>query len=215
MAHYRKAVAAAVALNTGIFVVEAVAGFRAHSLSLLMDSVHNLSDEMALVFIYLAFILSKGVSRNLLRSANIFNSVGLIVVSGVLLWQSVERLLHPAPVVGLVAIVVGLAAAAANWEVARLLWAPGRNNAAIRLAYVHNLGDVYVSLAPVLAGLLLTVTGHSFFDPLIAGGIALWIIGSTLREVVASHEELIWPEKIVCGHSDHDETIAASRPSQG
>jgi cobalt-zinc-cadmium efflux system protein len=117
--------------------------------------------------------------------------------------------------VGLVAIVVGLAAAAANWEVARLLWAPGRNNAAIRLAYVHNLGDVYVSLAPVLAGLLLTITGHSFFDPLIAGGIALWIIGSTLREVVASHEELIWPEKIVCGHSDHDETIAASRPSQG
>jgi cobalt-zinc-cadmium efflux system protein len=100
MAHYRKAVAAAVALNTGIFVVEAVAGFRAHSLSLLMDSVHNLSDEMALVFIYLAFILSKGVSRNLLRSANIFNSVGLIVVSGVLLWQSVGRLLHPAPVVG-------------------------------------------------------------------------------------------------------------------
>ena len=64
MAHYRKAVAAAVAVNTGIFVVEAVAGFRAHSLSLLMDSVHNLSDEMALVFIYLAFILSKGVSRN-------------------------------------------------------------------------------------------------------------------------------------------------------
>jgi cobalt-zinc-cadmium efflux system protein len=76
------------------------------------------------------------------------------------------------------------------------------------LAYVHNLGDVYVSLAPVLAGLLLTISGHSFFDPLIAGGIALWIIGSTLRE-------LIWPEKIVCGHSDYDETIAAFRPSQG
>jgi hypothetical protein len=27
---------------------------------------------------------------------------------------------------------------------------------------------------------------------------------STGREVFASHEELIWPEKIVCGHSDHD-----------
>src|SRR5262249_26254516 len=61
------ALARGAAVNTGIFVVEAVAGFRAHSLSLLMDSVHNLSDEMALVFIYLAFILSKGVSRNLLR----------------------------------------------------------------------------------------------------------------------------------------------------
>jgi cobalt-zinc-cadmium efflux system protein len=215
MAHYRKAVGAAVALNSGIFVVEAVAGFQAQSLSLIMDSVHNLSDEMALVFIYLAFILSQGVSRNLLRSANIFNSIGLIVVSGFLLWQSVERLLNPAAVVGSVAIVVGLAAAAANSGVARLLWAPGRNNAAIRLAYIHNMGDVYVSLAPVLAGLLVTVSGYSFFDPLIAGGIAVWIIGSTLREVIGSHEELVWPEKIVCGHSDHDEPTAASRLSLG
>src|SRR5437762_8628104 len=131
MSHYRKHVAAAVALNTAIFVVEGIAGFQAESLSLLMDSVHNLSDEMALVFIYLAFILSQGVSRHLLRSANLFNSVGLILVSGVLLWQAVERLLHPTPVLGSVAIVVGLAAAAANWGVARLLLAPGRNNAAI------------------------------------------------------------------------------------
>ena len=215
MAHYRKAVGAAVALNTGIFVVEAVAGFQAQSLSLIMDSVHNLSDEMALVFIYLAFILSQGVSRNLLRSANIFNSIGLIVVSGLLLWQSVERLLNPAPFMGSVAIVVGLAAATANWGVARLLRTPGRNNAAIRLAYIHNMGDVYVSLATVLAGLLVTVSGYSFFDPLIAGGIAVWIIGSTRREVIGAHEELVWPEKIVCGHSDHGEPAAASRLSLG
>jgi Co/Zn/Cd efflux system component len=139
MAHYRKPIAAAVVLNSAIFIVEAIAGFGANSLSLIMDSAHNLSDELALVFIYLAFILSQGVSRNLLRTANIFNSVGLVAVSGVLLWQSVERLLNPAPVMGSVAIVVGLAAAAANWGVARLLWAPGQNNAAIRLAYIHNI----------------------------------------------------------------------------
>ena len=47
MAHYRKSVAAAVGLNTGIFVVEAVAGYQASSLSLIMDSLHNLSDELA------------------------------------------------------------------------------------------------------------------------------------------------------------------------
>jgi Co/Zn/Cd efflux system component len=137
MAHYRKPLAAAAALNTAIFVVEAVAGFQSDSLSLLMDSVHNLSDEMALVFLYLAFVMPHGISRHLLRSANVFNSVGLLVVSGLLLWQAVERMLHPASVVGGVAIVVGLLAAAANWGVARLLVAPGRRNAAIRLAYLH------------------------------------------------------------------------------
>jgi cobalt-zinc-cadmium efflux system protein len=179
-----------------------------------MDSVHNLSDEMALVFLYLAFVLPHGISRHLLRSANVFNSVGLILVSGLLLWQAAERILHPAAVVGSIAVVVGLLAAAANWGVARLLLAPSRNNAAIRLAYIHNIGDVYVSLAPVAAGLLVSLTGYSIFDPLIAACIAGWIILSTVREVFASSEELIWPEKIVCGHSDHEEEAIDAAPSQ-
>src|SRR6266496_1561469 len=118
MAHYRKPLAAAVALNTAIFVVEAIAGYQAGSLALIMDSVHNLSDEMGLVFLYLAFILPLGVSQNLLRSANVFNSVGLIAVSALLLWQAIERLLHPVPIQGAVPVIVGLAAAAANWIVA-------------------------------------------------------------------------------------------------
>jgi hypothetical protein len=59
-------------------------------------------------------------------------------------------------------------------------------------------------LAPVMAGLLLSLTGYAFFDPLIAGGVAVWFVASTGREVFQSHEELIWPEKIVCGHPDHD-----------
>src|SRR5437773_12120969 len=114
MAHYRKPLAAAVALNSAIFLAEAFAGFQANSLSLIMDSIHNLSDELALVALYLAFVLPLGVSRNLLRSANFFNSVGLIVVSGLLLWQAVERVLSPIPVLGLVPIGVGIAAALAN-----------------------------------------------------------------------------------------------------
>jgi cation diffusion facilitator family transporter len=210
MAHYRKPIAAAAGLNTGIFVVEAVAGYQASSLSLMMDSVHNLSDELALVCLYLAFIAARGPSQKLLRSANLFNSVGLIAVSGLLLWQAVERVLNPVLVHGVVPIIVGLAAAAANWGVARLLLKPSRNNAAIRLAYIHNMGDVWVSLAPVLAGVLLLITGYSFFDPLIAGAIALWIIVTTAREVFESHEELIWPEKVVCGHSDRDDSPAAA-----
>jgi len=204
MAHYRRALTGAVVLNTAISAVEAVAGFESGSLSLVMDAAHNLSDEMALIFLYLAFILSQGVSRHLLRTANLFNSLGLVAISGLLAWQGVERFLNPIPVQGAVPIVVGIAAAAANWGVAWLLWKPGRNNAAIRLAYIHNVGDVYVSLAPVLAGFLVIFTERSVFDPIIAGAIAVWIIFSTAREVFGSREELIWPEKIVCGHSDHD-----------
>jgi Co/Zn/Cd efflux system component len=195
-------------------VGEAAAGLQADSLSLLMDSVHNLSDEMALVFLYFAFVLPHGISRHLLRSANVFNSIGLLLISALLLWQACERILYPAPVVGSITVVVGLLAAAANWGVARLLLAPSRNNAAIRLAYIHNLGDVYVSFAPVAAGFLVGLTGYSMFDPLIAAGIAVWIIVSTMREVFGSSDELIWPEKIVCGHSNHEEAAAGATSSR-
>jgi divalent metal cation (Fe/Co/Zn/Cd) transporter len=58
----------------------------------------------------------------------------------------------------------------------------------------------------VAAGLLLSLTGYYFFDPLIAGGIAIWFVVSTGREVFASHNELIWPENIVCGHSSKPAT---------
>ncbi|MCR4300094.1 MAG: hypothetical protein NUV51_00605 [Sulfuricaulis sp.] len=98
---------------------EAVAGLQAHSLSLLMDSLRNFSDELALVLLYLAFVLSEGISRNLVRSANAFNPVGLIAVSALLIWRAIERLIHPEAVLGLVPIVVGLGATA-NWGVARL-----------------------------------------------------------------------------------------------
>jgi Cation efflux family len=70
MAHYRKLLGAAVGLNTAIIVGEAVAGWQANSLSLLMDSIHNLSDEMALILLLLAFLLPTALSRTLLRSAN-------------------------------------------------------------------------------------------------------------------------------------------------
>jgi len=41
----------------------------------------------------------------------------------------------------------------------------GAGLAAIKLAYVHNLGDVLLSLGPVLAGILILITGRSLFDP--------------------------------------------------
>jgi Co/Zn/Cd efflux system component len=200
MAHYRKLLGAAVGLNTAIIVGEAVAGWQANSLSLLMDSIHNLSDEMALILLLLAFLLPTALSRTLLRSANTLNSLGLLVMSAVLVWEAIIRLRYPMPMVGSVSVVIGLAAAVGNGGVAWLLREPGKHNMAIRLAYVHNLGDVSVSLAPVVAGLLVTVSGQSLFDPLMALLVALWLIATTVQEIRSSGEALLWPEEAVCGH---------------
>ena len=200
MSHVRKPLATAAALNTLIFVGEGLAGIKAQSLSLIMDGIHNLSDEMALVFLFMAYLLAAALSKNFQRAANFLNSAGLVGMSVLLVWQAFARLYQPAHVIGLVPIIVGLAASAANGGVAAVLWRVRDQNAAIRLAYVHNLGDVYVSLAPVASGILIAITGKYILDPLIAILIAVWFIWSTVKEVMVSRDQLLWPDHAVCRH---------------
>jgi cation efflux family protein len=80
MSHFRRAVGAAATLNTVITVGEAAAGLYSHSLSLLLDSAHNFSDELALVCLYLAFFLPPYLGRQSQRTANVLNSLGLIIL---------------------------------------------------------------------------------------------------------------------------------------
>jgi cobalt-zinc-cadmium efflux system protein len=179
-----------------------ISGVKGHSNSLIMDGVHNFSDELALVCLLLAYILPITMSKNFQRTANLLNSVGLITISGLLVWQSIERLIHPAPTIGFFPLITGLLAAIANWGVAKVLYPVKEQNAAIRLAYIHNLGDIYVSLAPVAAGLLVLLTGKSFFDPITAIAIGVWLIWTTGKEISSSYNELIWPDNAVCKHDD-------------
>ena len=200
MAHRRAPLVTALALNTAAMVVEVGAGVPAKSLSLVMDGVHNVSDEVALALLVLAYSIRVGLSGRVLRFANVFNSLGLLAISAVLVWQAVERLQQPVAVVGIVPVIVGLTAAAANYGVARVLREAAAEDAAIRLAYVHNLGDTLVSLAPVLAGALILTVGSPLIDPLVALVIAGAIILPTLQTIAGSHKELVWPENVACGH---------------
>ena len=199
MAHRRPPLIRALALNTIVLVVEIASGIGANSFSLIMDGVHNLSDEIALVFLVLAYTLRTGISGKLLRSANFFNSIGLLAISGFLFWRVVERVFNPVEVLGVVPIIAGLIGAACNWGVARVLRDSSREDAAIRLVYVHNLNDTLVSLAPVSAGVAIILSGSSLFDPLVALLIAGIIVVTTVRTIIDSHKELLWPENVVCG----------------
>jgi cobalt-zinc-cadmium efflux system protein len=190
----------ALQLNSAVMVVEIAAGIGSNSFSLIMDGIHNLSDEVALVLLVLAYSLRAGLSGKLLRYANLFNSVGLLATSAFVILRVVERQSHPVEVFGLVPIVAGLIGAAANWGVARVLREPSKEDVAIRLAYVHNLGDTLVSLIPVVAGVLIFVSGNFLFDSLFALLIAAVVIVTTFQAVIGSHQELLWPENVSCGH---------------
>jgi cobalt-zinc-cadmium efflux system protein len=201
MAHRRPPLVRALQLNTAVLVVEIAAGIGSNSFSLIMDGVHNLSDEVALLLLVLAYSLRAGLSGKLLRYANLFNSVGLLAISAFLILRVVECLSQPIEVYGIVPIVAGLIGAAANWGVAHVLREPSKEDVAIRLAYVHNLGDTMVSLIPVIAGVLVYLSGNFLFDSLFALLIAGVIVVATVQSVIGSHKELLWPDNVSCGHS--------------
>lgn len=200
MAHVRKPLAIAAGLNTVIFIGELIGGIKGNSNSLIMDAVHNFSDELALVCLYFAYLTKMKMSRSIQRVANVLNSIGLITIAGILIWQSVEHIFNPGTEVGYIPIISGLFAALTNWGVAKVLYKVRDQNASIRLAYVHNLGDIYVSLVPVLAGLLVLLTHKSYFDPVIAIIIGIWLIVTTGKEIARSYSDLIWPENAICKH---------------
>ena len=179
MSHVRKPLAIAVGLNTVIFIGELVGGIKGNSNSLIMDAIHNFSDELALVCLYFAYLTQMKMSRSIQRVANVLNSIGLITIAGILIWQSVEHIFNPGIEIGYIPIISGLFAAVANWGVAKVLYKVRDQNASIHLAYIHNLGDVYVSFVPVLAGLLVLLTHNSIFDPVIAIIIGIWLIVTT------------------------------------
>ena len=62
MAHRRPPLMRALQLNTAVLVVEIAAGIGANSFSLIMDGVHNLSDEVALLLLVFAYTFRAGLS---------------------------------------------------------------------------------------------------------------------------------------------------------
>jgi cation diffusion facilitator family transporter len=200
MAHRRAPLVRALALNTAVLVPELLGGVRANSLSLVMDGVHNVSDEIALAMLVVAYTVRAGLSGKALRVANLFDSAGLLAISGFLVWEAVQRLGRPPAIIGGVPVVIGLVAAAGNWGVARALRDASREDPAIRLAYVHNLGDTLVSLAPVAAGALTLLTGRFVFDPILALVVAVAIIIPSAQTLVAFRAALVWPENVRCAH---------------
>jgi len=177
-------VAFAALLNLVLCAGELAGGFAGHSLSLLLDAVHNLSDEMALVLLAIAFARPEGrVSSALTRIANVGSVVGLVSISVLVAWQALVRLQHPVAIEAGIVGGVGALAVLGNLGVALILKAPAREHGSVRLAYLHNLGDAGASLAPLVAGLVAWLTGYSIFDPLLALGVAGWILFETWREV--------------------------------
>ena len=181
--------AAGIGLNLGFVVVEAFFGFFAHSIALLADAGHNLSDVLSLGAAWGASVLAqRGPSLRYtygLRSSSILvallNAIILLVAVGAILLGAIERLAAPAPVTGGIVILVALIGVVVNGLTALFLHGAGRDDLNVRSAYAHMAADAAVSLGVATAGVAIVVTGRSWLDPAVSIAVALLIIIATWR----------------------------------
>ena len=176
-----------IALNVGFVIVEAVFGFIYGSMGLLSDAGHNLSDVFALVLSMVAFkLMSKAPDerhtygyRKFSIQASLINALLLFAAVGVILFESIEKLIHPTPVDGDAVAWVAAAGVLVNGITTWLFLKDKEKDLNVKGAYMHMLADTLVSIGVVIAGIVIHFTGWYFIDPVIGIGIALLIGWST------------------------------------
>lgn len=190
---FGRAFALGIALNLGFVVIEAGYGFVSNSMALVADAGHNLSDVLGLAAAWVAAILTKrrpssrftyGLRGSSILAA-LFNAVFLLVATGAIILEAVQRFFAPAEVAGTTVMVVAGIGILINGFTAWLFASGGKADINIRGAYLHMVADAAVSLGVVLAGLAILATGLDWIDPLVSLVIAILIIWTTwglLRE---------------------------------
>ncbi|MEQ8859419.1 MAG: cation diffusion facilitator family transporter [Pseudomonadales bacterium] len=172
---HERLVARAFLLIAGFMVVEIAGGLFANSLTLLADAGHMFLDASALGFSWYALRLSRrGHDRNLSYGyhryqvlATFINGLTLFALIVWILLEAWERLQNPEgmlPVPALAVAVVGLIV-----NVVAFRWLHhGHDNATVRSAALHVIGDMLGSAAAIIAALTVWLTGWLYADPLLA-----------------------------------------------
>jgi cobalt-zinc-cadmium efflux system protein len=166
-----------------------VAGIRAHSLALLSEAGHNLSDFLALLLSLVAVYLQSrpasatktyGYHRAGVLAA-LVNAVSLVAVAFFIFYEAFRRLQHPEHVKAAVMMWVAAAGVVMNGLIALMLYRSsghGGNDVNIRSAFLHEVGDTLSTAAVIAGGWAILITGNSWIDSALSIGIGVLILWS-------------------------------------
>jgi cobalt-zinc-cadmium efflux system protein len=182
----------AMAATLGLVVAEVVGGILGHSVALLNDAVHNLSDVPAIGISFLAMRWAErpadsektyGYHRAGILAA-FTNALVLVLLSVWLGYESIERFRSPVQVVESWMIWTSLAALAVNGGITLAL-VRGRGDLNLRSILVHNFGDALSNIAIIIGAVIIGFTRYAWIDPLLGlaiGVLVFWSSIGILRE---------------------------------
>jgi cobalt-zinc-cadmium efflux system protein len=175
-----------------LVVVEFITGHQAHSLALISDGWHNLTDLPTLVLAWIALYFERkppdhqrtyGYQRAGVLAAFV-NALLLVTVAVFICYEGYLRILRPEPIAARTMLVVGIIAFVINGSIPLLLMS-GRRDLNLRVVFVHNLGDAISNLALIAGAFLIQRTGQWLIDPLIAflvSGMIIWTAVGVITE---------------------------------
>ena len=170
-------------------VVEFVGGIWTQSLALLSDAWHMLFDVLALgLAMWAAHLARTGhpASQQTERRVSMINALSMLVVTGWIVVEAIDRLKHPVPVAGGYVSVIALVGLLVNLFVAKHMHHQhehhgGDANLNHRAAFLHVLGDLLGSVTAVAAGVVIYFTGWLTIDPILSIVISLLLLVVTLN----------------------------------
>ena len=170
----RRRLAIALALILALMGGEVAGGVLAHSVALLADAGHMLTDAAALGAALAAAALASRPARGQwtfgLGRAEILaaqgNGIVLLLVTAAIVYSSVRRLVSPPHVHGGIVVAVALAGVAVNLVATLVLAGADRRSLNVRGAFLHVATDLAAFAGTAVAGALVLVTGWSRFDPI-------------------------------------------------
>lgn len=174
-------------MTSAYMVVEVITGLTTHSLAMLADAGHMLSDVGALVLGLLAvWFSSKPATQDktygYYRSeilAGFFNALLLVAISLFILYEAYKRLMQPPEVAGLPVLIVAIIGLAMNVVSLKVLKKSADATINARAAYLEILGDSLASFGVILSSAIIMTTKWYVADPIISGLIGLWILPRT------------------------------------
>lgn len=176
-----------IALNVGIVVLEVVYGLMSHSMALVADAGHNLSDVLGLMLALAATVLAKrkptarrtyGLRKSSILAA-LANATLLLVVTGGVVWESIQRIRDPGIVHEKTVMVVAGIAVVINGASALLFLGGGKHDLNVRSAFLHLAGDAAIALGVVASGAIILFTGYYRLDPIVSILVSVLILVST------------------------------------
>src|SRR5258708_10390539 len=172
---------------TFIYVlVTLVAGLRAHSLALLSEAGHNVTDLLALLLSWVAICIQTrppsatktfGYHRAGVLAAFV-NALTLVLIAFYIFYEAASRLHRPVEVQPRIMIWVAFAGVLMNGVISLYLWRSARD-VNIPIAFIHPLGDTGSTATAVAGGWVILWTGQTWIDPALSIRIGVLILWSS------------------------------------